>query len=166
MPVVAHDLQRPFAVDFFLQSPQGFFDWLAFFQFNFGQFNSLPLQRPWHQSRPRGLPTLFSQAQERIFRRGKCQLAKNAPKIARAYDIAPGARNLFRQGEISPASRRNEFRAPSSNWPDRRVGFPATTALFQPFPLFRITPGLKRLAIWPVSAMLDKACVRPVSRSN
>ena len=31
MPVVAHDLQRAFAVDFLFQSPQGLFDWLAFF---------------------------------------------------------------------------------------------------------------------------------------
>lgn len=49
VPVIAHDLQRPFTVDFLFQSPQGFFDWLAFFQFNFGQINSHPLQRPWNR---------------------------------------------------------------------------------------------------------------------
>src|SRR5579859_6288452 len=31
VPVIAHNLKRPFAVDFFLQSPQGFLYWLAFF---------------------------------------------------------------------------------------------------------------------------------------
>ncbi|MDB6019831.1 MAG: hypothetical protein JWR19_4320 [Pedosphaera sp.] len=45
VPVTAHDLESPFAVDFFLQSPQGFFNGLAFFQFNLGQINSLPLKR-------------------------------------------------------------------------------------------------------------------------
>jgi hypothetical protein len=47
MPVAAHDFQRTFAVDFFLQSPQGLFDGLAFFQFNFGQTLSLPLCTTW-----------------------------------------------------------------------------------------------------------------------
>ena len=45
MPVIAHDLQGPFAVNFFLQSPQRAFHWFAFFQSNFGQRNSLPFQR-------------------------------------------------------------------------------------------------------------------------
>jgi hypothetical protein len=31
MPVVAYGLERAFAVDFLFQSPQGLFDWLAFF---------------------------------------------------------------------------------------------------------------------------------------
>jgi hypothetical protein len=31
MPVTAHDLEGPFAVDFFLQSPQCAFHWFAFF---------------------------------------------------------------------------------------------------------------------------------------
>jgi len=31
MPVIAHDLEGPFAVDFFLQSPQRTFHWFAFF---------------------------------------------------------------------------------------------------------------------------------------
>ena len=37
VPVIAYNLQRPFAVDFFLQSPQGLLYWLAFFQFDFCQ---------------------------------------------------------------------------------------------------------------------------------
>jgi hypothetical protein len=44
MPMIAHDLQGPFAVNFFLQSPQRTFHWFAFFQSNFGQRNSLPFQ--------------------------------------------------------------------------------------------------------------------------
>jgi hypothetical protein len=31
MPVIAHDLQGPFAVNFLLQSPQRAFHWFAFF---------------------------------------------------------------------------------------------------------------------------------------
>jgi hypothetical protein len=64
MPVIAYDFQRPFAVDFLLQSPQGFFHWLAFFQFNFCQSNSHPLRN----LGPRRLrqPGLFSQAREPI----------------------------------------------------------------------------------------------------
>jgi hypothetical protein len=31
MPVIAHDLEGSFAVDFFLQSPQRTFHWFAFF---------------------------------------------------------------------------------------------------------------------------------------
>ena len=37
MPVIADNLERAFAVDFFLQSPQRFFYWFAFFKFNFRQ---------------------------------------------------------------------------------------------------------------------------------
>src|ERR1039458_6626824 len=37
MPVVACDLQRPFAVNLLLQSPQCPFHWLALFDLNFGQ---------------------------------------------------------------------------------------------------------------------------------
>ena len=44
MPVVAHFLQRPFAIDLFLQSPQGFVNGFAFFQSNFCQKFSLPLR--------------------------------------------------------------------------------------------------------------------------
>ena len=40
MPVITHDLQRPFAVDLLLQPPQCLFDCLAFSKLNFGQ-NSL-----------------------------------------------------------------------------------------------------------------------------
>src|SRR5512133_2388992 len=40
MPMVTYNLQRPFPVDLFLQSPQGLVDGLAFFKLNFGQ-NSL-----------------------------------------------------------------------------------------------------------------------------
>jgi len=42
MPVIAHDLEGSFAVNFFLQSPQRTFHWFAFFQSDFGQRNSLP----------------------------------------------------------------------------------------------------------------------------
>jgi hypothetical protein len=31
MPVIAHNLEGSFAVDFFLQSPQRTFHWFAFF---------------------------------------------------------------------------------------------------------------------------------------
>jgi hypothetical protein len=44
MPMAAHDLEGPFAVDFFLKSPQRTFHWLAFFQSNLGQRNSLPFR--------------------------------------------------------------------------------------------------------------------------
>jgi len=44
MPMVAHDFQSPFAVDFFLQPPQGFLNRLALFKLNFGQ-NSLTSSR-------------------------------------------------------------------------------------------------------------------------
>ena len=37
MPMVPDDFQRPFAVDFLFQSPQGLFHRLAFFKLNFGQ---------------------------------------------------------------------------------------------------------------------------------
>ena len=49
VPVIAHDLQGSFAVDFLLQSPQGLFNWLAFFKFYFGQINSHPLRGPWNR---------------------------------------------------------------------------------------------------------------------
>jgi len=44
VPMIAHDLQGPFTVDFLLQSPQGFFYRLAFFKLNFCQltFTSSP----------------------------------------------------------------------------------------------------------------------------
>jgi hypothetical protein len=75
MPVIAHDFKRPFAIDFLFQSSQGLFDWLAFFQFNFGQFNSHPLQRPWHR-RPNKPAILFSQAEECISKGLRCQSCK------------------------------------------------------------------------------------------
>src|SRR5581483_462335 len=50
MPVVAHDFERAFAVDLFLQSPQRFLDGLAFFQLNLCQTNSLPLRMIWGQT--------------------------------------------------------------------------------------------------------------------
>ena len=40
----AHIFQGAFAVNFLLQTAQGFIHWLAFFQFNLGQSNSLPLR--------------------------------------------------------------------------------------------------------------------------
>jgi hypothetical protein len=44
MPVVAHFLQGAFAVDLFLQAPQGLVNRFAFFQSNLSQKFSLPLQ--------------------------------------------------------------------------------------------------------------------------
>lgn len=44
-PALPYGLERTLAVDFFLQSPQCFIYWLAFFEFNLGQTNSLPLQK-------------------------------------------------------------------------------------------------------------------------
>ena len=43
MPVIAHLLQSPFAIDLFLQTAQGFVNRLAFFQSNLCQKFSLPL---------------------------------------------------------------------------------------------------------------------------
>ncbi len=43
-PAHAHIAQGAFAVNFLLQTAQGFIHWLAFFQFNLGQSNSLPLR--------------------------------------------------------------------------------------------------------------------------
>jgi hypothetical protein len=44
MPMVAHFLQSALSVDLFLQAPQRFVNRFAFFQSNFGQKLSLPLQ--------------------------------------------------------------------------------------------------------------------------
>ena len=41
----ANDFKGPFPVDLLFQSPQGFFDRLAFFKLNLGQTSSLPLQK-------------------------------------------------------------------------------------------------------------------------
>ena len=42
VPMIAHFLERAFAVDFFLQSPQRLLNWFAFFELNFRQSVSLP----------------------------------------------------------------------------------------------------------------------------
>lgn len=42
MAVVAHLLENSFAIDFFLEAPEGFLYGLAFFQFNLGHAASLP----------------------------------------------------------------------------------------------------------------------------
>jgi len=45
MPMVTGDFQRPFAIDFLFQSPQGLFHRFALFKLNFCQNYSLPLQK-------------------------------------------------------------------------------------------------------------------------
>jgi len=77
VPVIAHDLQCPFAIDFLFQPPQGLFDWFAFFQFNFGQLNSHPLRRPWHEWPLRPADTLQSSPRG-YFRMGQLSTGKNA----------------------------------------------------------------------------------------
>jgi len=42
MPMAAHNAQRALTINLFLQATQGFIHWLAFFQLNLGQSNSLP----------------------------------------------------------------------------------------------------------------------------
>ena len=68
MPVIAHDFQGPFTVDFLLQSPQGLFYRLAFFELNLGQntFTSSPSTSDREAKSP---PVLFSQAKQSIFPR-------------------------------------------------------------------------------------------------
>jgi hypothetical protein len=86
MPMIAYDLQRPFAVDFFLQSPQGLLNGLAFFQFNFCQSNSHPLR----DFGPRRLrqPSLFSQADEGIFPIARCQPANSSKRLKKGFLLA------------------------------------------------------------------------------
>jgi hypothetical protein len=67
VPVIAHDFQRAFTVDFFLQSPQRFLNGLALFQLNFCQTNSLPLEVIWGNTRPPWLVRPPSQDGEVIF---------------------------------------------------------------------------------------------------
>ena len=78
MPMIAHGFKRAFAIDFFLQSAQGFINGFAFFQFNFCQTNSLPLQKT-REQQPSWLPIPLSQGRRGYFQPGKSQPAKTAP---------------------------------------------------------------------------------------
>ena len=74
-PALPHGLERALAVDLFLQSPQCFIYWLAFFEFNLGQTNSLPLQKT-RDARPSWRAVRLSQGPGAYFFTGKSQPAK------------------------------------------------------------------------------------------
>ena len=76
-PLGADDSQRSFAVDFFLQSPQRFFNWLAFFEFDFCQCNSLPLQSLRRRGQPRGFFGREFDERTGYFSFSKCQWAND-----------------------------------------------------------------------------------------
>lgn len=85
MPVNADNFQRSLTVDSLLQSPQGLFNGLAFFQFNLGQTFSLPLQQT-SGRRPPWRAAVFGQGGRGYFRAQECQTAnplKTADKTRR-----------------------------------------------------------------------------------
>jgi hypothetical protein len=75
MPVIAHDFERAFAIDFFLQSTQCLIYGFAFFQLNFCQTNSLPLQKT-REEQPPWLRFRLSQGCGAYFQAAKSQPAK------------------------------------------------------------------------------------------
>src|SRR5579859_1605258 len=103
VPVIADDLERPFAVNFFLQSPQGLLDWLAFFQFNFCQ--SIHILPGTLAAARRCAPILFSQAEEGIFCGAGCQWPKSAKKDAwaqlDAHARLPGSGGAYKTYVVS-----------------------------------------------------------------
>src|SRR5437660_7498352 len=80
MPMVAHDFERAFAVDLLLQSPQRFFNGLAFFQLNFCQTNSLPLRMIWGRAATMAGRSASVRVEEGIFGKGNVNRQKPTAK--------------------------------------------------------------------------------------
>lgn len=69
MPVIAHDLQCPFAVNLLLQPPQHFFHWLALFKLNLGQNYLTSSPKTLGRPGPSWPALPFGQAAKHIFLR-------------------------------------------------------------------------------------------------
>jgi hypothetical protein len=111
MPVAAHDFERALAVDLFLQSPQCFIHRLAFFEFNLGQTNSLPLQKT-RDLRPSWRARPLESGAGRLFFWRKMSIGKMPviERIPRGSGVRLRARAMSSFAETTQAFRRSNAR--------------------------------------------------------